>query len=57
MTVAELKKKLDTFDPKKEVCILLAEDNPLDCGLDISNIFEISGSSKDIENAVYLQTS
>lgn len=57
MTVAELTKKLNTFDPKKNVFIIFPDDNPLDSGSDIDNIFEISGSNKELENAVYLKTS
>lgn len=56
MTVAELVKKLNTFDPKKNVFIIFPDDNPLDSGSDIDNIFEISGSNKELENAVYLKT-
>lgn len=56
MTVAELKQKLDSFDPNKVVYVIMPDDNPLDNGVDIENIFEISGSNKDLENAVYLQT-
>ena len=56
MIVKELKDKLNSFDPDKKIFIILPDDNPIDSGMDINDIFEMSGSKDETLNAVYLQT-
>jgi len=54
MKVHELIQKLNEFDSEKEVYILASDDNPINNGFEISDVFTINGSKDNINNAVYI---
>lgn len=54
MTVNELIEKLQTFDGEKKVYLIWDDENPLEGGSDIENVFTIKGSKNECNNAVYI---
>ncbi len=53
MKVSELIGKLNKFDLDKEVLILLNDDNPLESGSAIGEVFEITGT--EMQDGVFLK--
>ena len=53
MKVKELISKLNELDLDKEVFILLNNDNPLESGFEIREIFEITGT--EMQDGVFLR--
>ena len=53
MKVRELIDKLNEFDLDKEVLILLSDDNPLESGSVIEEVFEITGTK--MQDGVFLK--
>lgn len=54
MVVKELIDRLKTMDQDKLIYCIDREDNPLDSGYEIVEIFSISGHSEEVNNAVYI---
>lgn len=53
MKVKELINKLEKFDPNKEVLILIDDENPLECGYSIGEVFEVTGT--EMQDGVFLR--
>ena len=54
MTVKELIEKLKTFPEDYKVYLMWDDDNPLEGGADIEDVFTVNGSKVECNNAVYI---
>ena len=54
MIVKELIEKLKTFPEDKAVWLIYDDENPMEGGWDITDIFMIDGAKNEANNAVYI---